>query len=52
MALLTHVAHATLAAAGVLSFGSFSLNKQRKATQGAGAEPPTISYSSSAKPIP
>ncbi len=31
---------------GVLSFGSFSLHdKQEKGTQGAGAEPPAISFS-------
>jgi hypothetical protein len=52
MALLTLAAHTTLAAAGVHSFGDFSLHKRRKVTQGAGAGPPAISYSSSAKPIP
>jgi hypothetical protein len=33
----------------VLSFGSFSLHEQRKGTQGAGAEPPAISFSIAAK---
>ena len=35
---------------GVLSFGYLSLHEQRKVTQGAGAEPPAISFLSSAKP--
>jgi len=36
---------------GVLSFGYLSLHEQRKVTQGAGAEPPAISFSSSPKAI-
>jgi hypothetical protein len=34
---------------GVFSFGDFSLHEQRKVTQGAGAEPPAISFSSCAQ---
>jgi hypothetical protein len=35
----------------VLSFGYLSLHEQRKVTQGAGAEPPAISFQSSPKAI-
>ena len=35
---------------GVFLFGDFLLDKQEKVTQGAGAEPPAISFLSSAKP--
>lgn len=36
---------------GRVFFGSFLCTRAKKGTKGAGAEPPTISFSSSAKPI-